>query len=185
MFIARTPEMLKVLVAHGGDVNSKDVQTSDDTLLQHLAGADRMRLVQDVLAYGADVDAVNHRGQTAAHTAAQFSRPSMLKQLIEYGADMNVRDQWGFTPLMYAVQVLGDSPNRSHGMEVVELLAAQPGVDFAQKTNDGKSMIQLAKRNDPLKRLLRASKITSGIDAAMTDKDKPSTSSVSHAGPSL
>ena len=185
LFIARTPDMLKILVEHGADVNSKDVQTGDDTLLQHLAGADRMRLVRDVLAYGADVHATNHNGQTAAHTAAQFARLSMLEQLIERGADMNVRDRWGSTPLMYAVQQVANSPLLKDGASVVELLATQPGVDFAQKNNDGKSLLQLAKKNDAIKRILRAAKITNGIDVAMTEKDKPVASSASYSGPSL
>lgn len=46
------------------------------------------------------LDAKNQEGQTAVHLA--ISNPSILKMLLESGANVNIKDLKGFTPLHYA-----------------------------------------------------------------------------------
>jgi ankyrin repeat protein len=54
---------------------------------------------------GADANAVDSRGQTALHIAAENSHQpgGIIQQLLRYGAKINVTDKQGRTPLMSTV----------------------------------------------------------------------------------
>ncbi|WP_205182846.1 ankyrin repeat domain-containing protein [Burkholderia sp. LMG 13014] len=81
------------------------------------------------------------RGTTALHTAARDDRPELIEALLKAGADPNVRDRDGFTPLHYAAsrseivarQLLaagaGDQIRTASGLTARELLEQhQPGL---------------------------------------------------------
>lgn len=51
----------------------------------------------------ANLDAVNDYNQTALHLAAACSRPEYVDQLIESGANPNIQDNWGQSPLHAAI----------------------------------------------------------------------------------
>ena len=48
---------------------------------------------------GIDVDSREDIGQTALHIALQEGHLPVIEQLINYGADVNAKDNNGFTPL--------------------------------------------------------------------------------------
>ena len=63
---------------------------------------DAVRLLLDL---GADIDAVDERGETAMHGAAYKNRPAMVALLAERGADRSIWDRKnrsGWTPLLIA-----------------------------------------------------------------------------------
>ena len=55
--------------------------------------------VKAAVALGADVNAVNANGQSAAHGAAGSGFLGIITLLAEHGADLNVKDKRGQTPL--------------------------------------------------------------------------------------
>jgi len=53
---------------------------------------------------GVDVNALNNKGQTALHLAAPIGRYSLVKYLVEHGADVHIKDKFHKTPLVYAIE---------------------------------------------------------------------------------
>lgn len=79
-------------------------------------------------------------GFTALHAAAAYGRTTVVRQLLDKGADVNVRDKDGQTPLMKAVW-------NSHAKVVTMLL--QNGANVTVNDRNGDNVINMAKtRND-------------------------------------
>lgn len=106
------------------------------------------RLVAAMVAKGYPVNkAVDDQGTTPLHIAASFKKGEVLSELLKLGADVNVKDKSGATPLWKASVAL-------HGRDtqVVELLI-KAGADVNVKNNDGLSLMQkmiLHRRGDDL-----------------------------------
>ena len=79
--------------------------------------------VKQHLAAGTDV---NERwaGTTPLHHAAQFGRKKIIELLIAQGADVNAKDNFGSTPLDWAVHKSADLL-RKHGGKTGEELKAE------------------------------------------------------------
>ena len=60
-----------------------------------------------------------------------------LRFLDGKGADMNIRDKWGETPLMVAA--------RNGSLGAARMLVVEAGVDTTLKDNDGKTAAQIAR----------------------------------------
>ena len=70
----------------------------------HNAALDRpVEEVAALLAQGADVAATDKQGFTALHFACQQNRLDVTEVLLDAGAPVDPRDQWGNTPLWRAV----------------------------------------------------------------------------------
>ena len=77
--------------------------------------------VSTALALGADINGVNPAGDTSVHIAAAQGYDSVLRLLAERGADLNVRNKRGLTPLAALVGRSG-SPARSARQQTIALL---------------------------------------------------------------
>jgi len=75
-----------------------------------------------LLEHGAVVDARCYSNTTALHWAAQRGRTQVARLLLENGADVNVRDEFGITP----------SQLGSRYPEIVELLSAY-GAEYVEE----------------------------------------------------
>ena len=66
--------------------------------------AEKLEVLQALLAHGADINAQNEDGQTALTHVAQIYdwQGVKTKWLLEHGADVNIRDKKGKTALGYA-----------------------------------------------------------------------------------
>jgi ankyrin repeat protein len=79
--------------------------------------------VRVAIELGADVNAVNASGQTAAHGAAGVGFDRIIKTLAEHGANLNVKDKRGQTPLSVA-----QARNATQTVALLKALGAEPSV---------------------------------------------------------
>ena len=106
------PEIVEFLLNRGANANAtlKGKGTDGTSVLMYAitaAGLGNMQM-QEVLALlvkgGADVNAVDHRGNTALMWAASFGRDDIIEFLVSCGAKINTVDNSGKNALSYAVQ---------------------------------------------------------------------------------
>ena len=82
-------EILKLLCAHGADVNFPNKMMQCPLYLSCLAN--NVKSSEVLLLYGADPDAASH-GTSALHLAARNDRLELLELLIHYRVNLNVLD---------------------------------------------------------------------------------------------
>lgn len=94
------PEYIEPLI----DDAHVNTQNSEGNQPLHFACVCNMNLVDCLLEHGADIHAVNERGETALHFAAinEGIKSSELKKLVDLGVDINSQAQDG-TPLEFAL----------------------------------------------------------------------------------
>ena len=78
--------------------------------------------IRDLIARGADVNARNHKGQTALHCAAKAGFAPIVSLLLKRGAEVDLKDNEGQTPLMTALR--STIKNEDRLREVIRLLTA-------------------------------------------------------------
>jgi ankyrin repeat protein len=67
-----------------------------------------LETVTTALSLGSDVNAVNPAGETALHIASSQGYDTVVRLLAEHGADLNVRNKRGLTPLGVLLRRTGD-----------------------------------------------------------------------------
>lgn len=96
-------DVLLSLIKRGAEVNAQNA--NGQTALMHAAQLGNPTAVQILLSHGARVDfSANLGGDTALHYACQQFNVEVVRQLIKAGADPNVRDTHGWTPLKRAAE---------------------------------------------------------------------------------
>lgn len=132
-------EVAQLLLAHGADVNAPDQHQT--TPLQWAARFSSDKLVRLLLDAGAELelgaDAVGYAAlhYSTIHYAAGQGSPETIRLLVERGANINIKDKYGRTPLhLLALFKRG---------EVVDLLL-ELGADINSKDEDGLTPLQSA-----------------------------------------
>ncbi len=119
-----------------------------DTALHIAAAAYQTKIVNDLLAAGADVHARNRRGQEALHVGAcgspgsrswnPLAQSATITRLVEAGADPNVLDKSGVSPLHKAIRTRCAAAVRT----LLDL-----GADPAGPNKNGSTPMLLARQN--------------------------------------
>ena len=155
-------ETVLLLLNAGADPNIVD--NHGYAPLYHAAAARREEVSPALAAAGADVEQLNFRrqgkGYGLAHYAAGKGHVRRLRLLAELGADLNLREDRGYTPL--AVAVIDDKP------ESIQFLL-EAGVDPNMPDNGGATPLHHAAaegRAEVVRMLLEA-----GANAAAQDAD--------------
>lgn len=124
------PDLLQLLLAHSGDPNLLD--PDNKPLLHKLAiNGDKVKISR-LLAASADINIRNKAGESAMMVAETFNQYDVILLLIEQGADIHLKDNFGWT---LAHQVQNQNPEiliertRKHRMQVIEALE-QRGIRF-------------------------------------------------------
>ena len=122
--------VMRLLLASGADPH---VATAlDTTALMAAAGvgassehrvaeSDAFQAAKLALELGGEVNASNAAGETALHGAAYTGRNSIVQLLVDHGALLNVKNEFGWTPLTIAEGVF-EGPNEAGTPKTAELL---------------------------------------------------------------
>ncbi|NET31176.1 MAG: alpha/beta fold hydrolase [Cyanothece sp. SIO1E1] len=129
-----------------GPVSYPALNKSANAQLWDAAIAGDVELVKQALAAGAEIDALDTRrsktGRRAMNWAAYHNHTTVLRFLIEQGAQINATNQSGFTPLHHAVE--------RNAMDAVQLLLAA-GADKSIRNKRGQLPIDTARRLERVK----------------------------------
>lgn len=93
-------ETVEALIAHGAEVDARDIEGITPLYLAATHGQTEM--VEALIASGADVNVHNDLGWTPLHRAGANGETETVKTLIASGADVNARDNEGNTALRWA-----------------------------------------------------------------------------------
>jgi uncharacterized protein len=94
--MANDPKYLELLLKHGADPNAHNGVTRATPLVSALMGK-RETQFHDLLAAGADPNAVDRTGNTPLHQAAKINEPQRVLDLLEAGANPNAANTTGAT----------------------------------------------------------------------------------------
>lgn len=98
-------------------------------------GSDQaLLLIQTLSSFDIDVDAADDQGQTALHLACQQFASAIVEALLGLGADPNVRDHHGRTPLHHLIVA------RPYDQDAWQLLV-DAGADVSLADNDGRTLL--------------------------------------------
>ncbi|KAJ3115154.1 hypothetical protein HDU96_001120 [Phlyctochytrium bullatum] len=147
--VARKAAVLEILLQHGGDPNASRDQRSLLTQAVTSKEAETLSLCKLLVSYGADINVRNRGGRTALHEA---TRGETARWLLEGGAEVDARDDCGWTPL-HAVCDQGYEVGWRYAAEVGRALL-EHGCDVNALTNEGQSPLDLMPDYDPSQELL-------------------------------
>jgi ankyrin repeat protein len=129
--IVSREEAVETLIAAGGDANIADVKGITPLMCASWIGDnsrdptyfDRMQAcMRRLIGAGAAVDAADDQGRTALHFATKAFIADMTVILLEAGANPNVRDRDGRTPLSQARDMRRWGLTGGHGLMIQALL---------------------------------------------------------------
>lgn len=132
--------ILCLLAKHGGEVSVRDAQGS--TPLHRAAERSSLEACSALLSMSADAKAINHAGATPLHfVASSVPNPAtpvakVINMLVQHGADVNARDEMGYTPVHRAAK--NGSPRASAAL--LKCWHADP----CASANDGVTPLHLA-----------------------------------------
>jgi uncharacterized protein len=143
------PDIMEALAAGGADVKATLPDGATALMLATGLGSTRSRRVNRLvepesaiaeavttaLRLGADVNAVDSSGNTALHVAAQSSNDALVQLLADHGANLNLKNKRGQTPLavaMSAGQGRGAAAAAAADPDVTEPEAAKPRHNTAE-----------------------------------------------------
>ena len=97
------------LATHAGDVGKyqepiNHSHMQNGTGLRSTASASTERIVELLLANGAEVDIKNEKGETALTKASRSGYTSIVKELIDYGSNIRAENNGGNTALLVAIE---------------------------------------------------------------------------------
>jgi ankyrin repeat protein len=100
---------------------------------------DNPHITRLLLERGADASIEERTGVTLLHWAVITNRPGAIPLLAAAGLDVNRKDSFGFTPLMYAATI-----DQGHTRLIEALLAA--GADRGVRNHEGRTAPEQARR---------------------------------------
>ena len=135
-------DVLAALTNGGFEIDSL-IDDRSNTLLNKATVELNEVLIEECLHYGADVNSVNLDGVTPLMNICAADRSqaeNMAVLLLERGAEVDVKDAKGNTPLMYAAS----NRNGAAGTAIAELLFDMGDPKAAEMNNEGKSAADIA-----------------------------------------
>ncbi|MDH5669715.1 MAG: ankyrin repeat domain-containing protein [Nitrospira sp.] len=146
LFIVRSPEVARVLVRAGLDVEGKDCH--EWSPLVNAVNDGSLEAVQALISVGADVNATHDRGFTVFMSAVGSAERNVeiMKALIEAGANAHAISELGWNAFHAAIDVNGGEANMEESIRSTLQFLLQLGVDINHKDAQGVSPLERARR---------------------------------------
>jgi ankyrin repeat protein len=95
------PVAVQLLISHGADVNAKT--SAGRTALHEAARRNKIEIAEALTSVkGVKLNEVDREGKTPLHVAAEVDAPSVVRLLLQRGADQSIKALDGTTPLALA-----------------------------------------------------------------------------------
>lgn len=108
-------------------------------LLQESIACNKIDIATNLIKRGIDLDFQDNKGMTALHYCACYGDISTAYLLIQYGAKIDIADDFGNQSLWYAVF-------KAQGKDDLVKLLVENGADCGHKNNAGRSPLDFAKQ---------------------------------------
>lgn len=95
-------EMVKCLLQYGADVHAVEPKSGNTALFGTVLISNR-EVMSELLASGANINAVNNHGNTPLHLAVNNRMADIIPLMVQKGANLNQMNHNGLTPLAYAI----------------------------------------------------------------------------------
>ncbi|MBL7880740.1 MAG: ankyrin repeat domain-containing protein [Chryseobacterium gambrini] len=144
--LEKSKELEDFLKSQKVDLNQKD--EFGDTPLYTACTSSNFEIVQILLKYPQNINEQCTGKCTSLYSAVQKRKTDIVKLLIEKGADVNIADKYGNTPLIESADMFKDDDT------IIKLLL-ENGADPYQKNNYGVSVYKLLEmpRLEPIRKL--------------------------------
>ncbi|AIF82025.1 ankyrin [endosymbiont of Acanthamoeba sp. UWC8] len=138
-------EYIKSFLKKGGNINEKDDDGSEMGLLYYAVTRKDAKMVEFLLKHEKlDVNSQDYFGTTALHVAARNGYMEIAKLLLARGADVNLTDKEGETPLHNSILTM-------HCLELIPLLMGRGANIHARRAEEGSTVLHLAARTGEVK----------------------------------
>ncbi len=139
LHLAATPEVVRVLLAHGASLNAADCRG-----ITPLGAAGNAAVADELRAQGARRLHLRPVCLPELHEAVRLNDFDRVRRLLSAGADVNACSEYGSTPLFHAT-----------GVQMTRLLLGC-GADVRARDEFGSSALSFARKGEPLRLLLAA-----------------------------
>lgn len=119
LFFVKDSEMVDLLVKYGADPHARDRDSQTPLFF-----AKNSEVVGSLVKYGTDLDVQDDYGSTALHYNA--NQPDILEALLKNGANPNIKNKCGFTPLNTYTVFL--SKNSTEAVRLLLQYKADPNI---------------------------------------------------------
>ena len=146
-FSSRSPDIARVLFDYGADVNEKNDQGQSPLFLaieashSSTGGDSFIDLIGSLVEHGADANTQGKNNTTALHLASKYGRPSVVRVLLNHGANISAKNDQGQTLIH---QLAGaDNWIGSDSLAVAQLLL-ENNLDVNAQDKDHNTPLHLA-----------------------------------------
>lgn len=143
-------KLAKIFLEYGANINGNKLIEKQDTPLIAASSLHADKVAIFYIEQGAEINHAGCHGGTALHWAAWCGRDTVVRRLIQEGADINkLCIDFKATPLFWAVHGLknGDKNNIPTYLECINLLV-QAGADKNIPNGEGKTVFDLLNDED-------------------------------------
>jgi ankyrin repeat protein len=137
--------MIKLLLENGAKC-----RRGDDHNLLYASRIGRINMVRRLLEHGVAVDTLNAKKQTALHLACDNGDCAIAELLLNYGANPNLKDKQGLTPLHQACMTVPGHDEQQDYLNLVVLLLSHK-VNINEQDKKGWTALHLATNNADLR----------------------------------